>query len=926
MKLQKLLNIITVSVLALSFNLFLSNPAQAGADETFSGIGRCLQSQGQNKVLDIFFLIDESQSLEATDSEAKRADILSSSLIQLGSFRKDVEVNYSVGFFGDKYSVWRSWTTVSPGSVVSEAAKLEKEVRSRHLGKATNWLLGINGATSELNAQHERTKGCSTLIWLTDGGINLLSTKATADAVNTLCDSSFNNLRSSGVNVLGILLRDDAYMQKLSVKDREDQSWFMSLMKPLVEGKGQLSDGTDRTCGTYPVPKNYSEGAVFVANNANALAYEFMKLPPQIEGCKLASSTADGKLNFNAEAGISEFQVVTMSQNWQLNNPKKQSFINTSKDIEVYESTGVSQIRVALDETKLGKWNFSGTSNKGSLFVCSGLDIVIDEGVELIAGKPGKLSGRVILQSSKLPADLSVYNKNHPITVEQIGGDGSYTQPVQASQSGKSDFQIENFVPTPGQSSLEIRVTLYPKTKSGFALKPISVSKKLAVRLPSNYPSLKNSPVVLTDLKPSKNPSKGYLIFNGPVGANGKVCVDKSSKLKIVSDAVDRSDEYTVGTTGLSVDGCLPLQSGQSGKIQISVDNPVTAEANVKALLPVTYYSDAEPDKKFTLDAKVQFKTLIKGNRGPWEIALTILGVVLPLLLIQLMNYLTTKIAFGRQVQRASYDVLINNNDRYTDSSGASIQPAALDFKPRPEQPDVRSFEDGVGTFSTRLSKLVFPAPWYEVKAPDGSRVITLVHAAPQLKARFKSGKLAPIPGDMGKIWVLKISDEALRNFDKSSPIRGSLVIFKRNNNSKPNQFSDVFNSVTTKAGLWNEISRLAEVVKTETEVAADKPQRFKRSKPGDEGGALPPSPRSNPPTRPGSGRPGTGAQPTGSAPIRPGSTTPGSTSIRPGSNSPNPGSTAPQPGTATPRPGSGAPRPGSGNPRPGSSNPPTRN
>ncbi len=76
----------------------------------FADLGRCLQSQGKEKVLDVFYLIDESKSLQGTDAENKRADILSSSLLQLASFRKDVTVNYSVGFFAHKYSVWKQWT------------------------------------------------------------------------------------------------------------------------------------------------------------------------------------------------------------------------------------------------------------------------------------------------------------------------------------------------------------------------------------------------------------------------------------------------------------------------------------------------------------------------------------------------------------------------------------------------------------------------------------------------------------------------------------------------------------------------------------------------------------------------------------------------------------------------------------------------
>ena len=78
---------------------FIAAQAVPSTDGAFEDLGRCLQSQGKNKVLDVFYLIDESASLQDTDPDNARADILSSSLQQLASFKNDVTVNSSVGFF-----------------------------------------------------------------------------------------------------------------------------------------------------------------------------------------------------------------------------------------------------------------------------------------------------------------------------------------------------------------------------------------------------------------------------------------------------------------------------------------------------------------------------------------------------------------------------------------------------------------------------------------------------------------------------------------------------------------------------------------------------------------------------------------------------------------------------------------------------------
>jgi hypothetical protein len=364
----------------------------------------------------------------------------------------------------------------------------------------------------------------------------------------------------------------------------------------------------------------------------------------------------------------------------------------------------------------------------------------------------------------------------------------------------------------------------------------------------------------------------------------------------------------------------MPIRNGEGdGKISLTIANDITASADVVLEIPVTYYSEAEPGKSFTLGARVEFASHVPGEENAkwWTILLTILGIALPLGLIYLMSWLTTKIAFGRQVQRSAYPVMLTPADRYTGRDGNAIAIDGADFKIRPEQPDVRSFDDSVGTFRTKISKLVLAAPWFEVKASEGTRIITLTHAAPQLKHRFSSGKLAPIPGDMGKIWALQVSDADLLKFEKSTPIPGTLVIFKRNNLANPNQFRDVFNGVTTKAGMWREVTRLADVVKNESV----KPEKTaKGNKGGNGGGPTPPPPPPAGPGRPGGTPPRPGSS--GPAPIRPGS---GSSSpVRPGGSTPSSAPAAPSAPSTSSRP-SGATTPTAPPPRPGSSQPPKR-
>ena len=851
------------------FKMPATSPA-AESERTFEDLGRCLQSQGKNKVLDVFYLIDESGSLKATDPNDDRADILSSSLEQLASFNSDVTVNYSVAFFAHQYTLWQSWRTVNKGGIVPEAVKLNSEIRKRKNGLLTDWLQGIDGAINELNAQHSRTNGCSTLIWLTDGGIMLGDELKTDAAIDRLCNNRFDVLRKNGVTVLGILLKNEKALSKLSQEEQAYQADRMSTMGPMVTGRGMLADGEEVTCGTYPIPKNYHQGALFVAQDPTELAYEFLKLPPRIEGCSNFKDFERGNGKFEVENGISEFQIVTTSRDWRLIDPAGKPVTAATKGIGIFETAGAAQIKVGSTNSGIGEWIFTGNGGDSSLFYCSGLDIRIDPGSEFIAGKAGILSGKVITQATGLAADLTAYDSDHPITIELITN-GKSGEKREAEQSDPASFMLKKFTPGKGSSEAEVRITLNLKTKRGIKLAPVSVSQKIDVRLLSNYPSIKDEPIVLSMLASAIKPAKGAVVFTSPASSDGKICFDPNAKPIVIQDRVSRADKYEISTTGLDVDGCLPIRQGEDSEFQLTVSNPVTADGEVVLGLPITYYSDAEPGKQFTLNAEVNFKSDKPGDAFPLNIILMVLGTLIPLGAIYFLNWLITKLTVGSQLKRATYNVKVTPSDGYTALDGSKITPQDVEFKGLPQQGDVRSFAEQGLTFRAKVSKLALPGPWFEVAAPSESRVITLAHATPRIKSRFASGKLAPTSDDLGKVWVLQISDAELEKFDKGTSVIGKLIIFKRNNSKEADQYRKVFDSVTNKPGVWAEISRLASVVAEERAAKMKKPEKDsggskkKKDDPnGGGGGGVVTPPR---PPRPGDG---SGPGRIGTSPIRP--------------------------------------------------------
>ena len=268
----------------------------------------------------------------------------------------------------------------------------------------------------------------------------------------------------------------------------------------------------------------------------------------------------------------------------------------------------------------------------------------------------------------------------------------------------------------------------------------------------------------------------------------------------------------------MDAQGCLPIRQGEESTLKLTVSNPVTASTDVILGVPISYYSDAEPGKSFTLNAQVNFGSDPAGDPFWWILFLTILGIGLPLGLIYLLLWWATRIAYGRQLQRAEYPVAITTEGRITNRDGGAIVTHGDNYQGRPQQDDVRVLQDGGATLSAKLPKTVLTEPWYEIKAPEGSRVISVGNIAPRVKnkKRFASGKLAPIVGDLGKIWYLLITDEALKKAEKGSLIDAKLVIFNRRDLTNLNQHRDSLAKVSSKPNLGTEVDELITKVKAE--------------------------------------------------------------------------------------------------------------
>lgn len=807
--------ILVVSLLLAPFTVCTIGTANSSnqSQRAFDDLARCLNSKD---TLDVFYLIDESGSLQQTDRDDKRAPILAASLKELTKLKENLKVNYAVGFFADRYATWSNWEKLDLSNVDERSKKLEQEVAQRDRGQATDWLLAVESAALELKKQRSKSNSCQVLIWLTDGAIDTSKAKYSEEsALQELCDVTFNGLRQAKVTVLGVLLKSEEDLERLARETGEEtrQSVLakMSFMGPLVEGSGKIGvqpNTENLTCGDNPIPANFSAGALLIAENPISLAYQFLRLSSLLSGGTQAGFTGTNPGQFIIEEGVARFRIITTSPSWSLTNPSGK-VVSDGPGVEVSTSSGATQITVPVTKEMYGTWKFGyKTDSNNELILFSGLQLKLDAG-ELIAGRTGTLSGAVLPEFGNQLVDLSIFGSSK-ITAQEVLGDGSISPPRSARISEKNKFVLENYTPSPDQGQVEIRVVLEVSTKSGLALAPVSASRTLAVRLPDNYPSVANSPISFSTLKGVRGKAEGEAVFKGPSVGSGKVCLGNP---QVVNDSVDRKSTYEWNFISSDLkNNCITLAQKEEKRIGIEVSNKVPANSEMVAELPATYYSDSE-GREFTLNVPMMVTTETNALGIPVAIFLTILGFLLPMLAIYLMMLLSTKIALGNSMQRGQWNVRVDSLKGITGPNGESIQPIAEDFKFISDTHDSRKFSDSLGDVYAKVSKLVFPSPWFELHASPGTRVVTMIAGPVRAIKRFDSGAISPVRGNIHDIWALSFKDEDLRSLGAKTSIPAQLVIFKRNNLANKNQFMEKFLQVTTTAGIWGRVVSLSEKV-----------------------------------------------------------------------------------------------------------------
>ncbi|MFB7251560.1 hypothetical protein [Microbacterium sp. NPDC056234] len=871
----------------------------------------CLASQS---TLNVYYLIDSSTSLRradgggaGSDPDMVRAQILGNSLSQLGALGDDITVNWGAGFFATDYSEAIDWQGYDAGSPDKLAAAIENKRPEGY----TNWPDALAGAQRQLADQQSTAPGCQMLIWLTDGALDIKAPDGQQtedfDALNAMCGAVlddrgaqpsgygvFNSFRQSGVVVVGALLAVGA--------DAADAS---GTMQTLVEGG---APGADPVCGQQPMPDTFVHGAFVNADAPDALSLVFLQLGAQVAGGFPQPFDEDG--GFWIDQGVSRFRVI-VSGDWTLNPPEGSDLPAVSSDAAdaaewatVQTDVGVSIIEVAVDDEAEGRWRLEAENRTtSSLYLFSDLGIEFDDINEIEMSADGSFA-----------AALSATVRDIDGEAVDLGGFGEAAFSASYLSEGKRTALPEATVdqdtgritiPLPADvnlASIDVSASIDPlrTAEHDLPLAPVTTQKTITLTLGADFPhAVTDPPTRLSDLEGADGRAEGVITIVGPSqNGAGTACV-AADRTTIASDAGDRGDTWRWSFAGLDENGCVAVPENGEVQIPVAATNEIAADSDVAAMVPITFAS--ANGEAVEQNVPVEFRSTHPVNTAAvllLALALLAVGLLLPLLVLWVLNWLTTRIDVPKSTQRAAFPIEIGTSAVHitAPTQGTALSDA---FAYRSPSDGERSISDPVlGALRARVPWFPLRAPWYEVTAPAGTALITaragrMATGSTDSRRRLRFAKLP-----LDRFFGVVVPESELRRTARGDSVTGTVVIYHRASPSDQGQHAQRLAEITVDSTLAEAVNRArAELVESDRAKAssatngpggaaarpvtgspASAPAPAPR--PSSDGGTPPPLPgraggATAPPARGGSGAPQRSGGPGTPPPPRPGTPPP---------------------------------------------------
>lgn len=682
-------------VVSLISALLFPLPTARAAD-AFDALAACINKETSTQI-NIMFLIDSSGSLKwedknrktpGSDPDDKRADIIASSILLLERINQEKDLYFSLTTFditspgqdaqGNKYAEY-PWTQATPEKV-QDASEWTEKIKDFDNGQKTDWAAGLRNAKKKLQeAPASEGEACQAIIWFTDGGIDVgEGPEDLKRSIRELCgvtpgesgipqESLITSIREAGIHLIGVFLKP----QLLTEKNRGP----VSLFKPAVLGQGELAPSSlgqgTFTCGEYPVPDSHGQGKLIEVNNTDELAGEFLRLTMQIiEGQPAFDTCQSGVTNFTMDPGIKDAVFLLPSLNWKISIPGGNQVSRQALPAGWNETTPLerfSVLNVPIGKNLVGKWsvNSGNSSSCASVFLDAGVQPRIKKNSTFTAGTANQEIAGLVVNSDGSAANLSEF-KSVELSAEAIDNTSQNRERkafplVVAKNDSTWSGAIE---PYTGSSTASLLLKLDLVTKSGVKLPTIKSAVEVPLVVPDQLCRLQSNTLKLSDLY-TQSPARGTVNINGPKQGD---CLVSIKSISIKQDPVGRSTEMfkpslTNENTGekLAIGDEVLVKQGENLGLEITLSNDITADGKSKGLVLLKTRT-ADSTQSLELLADLEFDSKVKPP-SVWLISLlTLLGLFIPLSLLQLSNFFFARFRM-KDIRVANVPVKVNISD-----------------------------------------------------------------------------------------------------------------------------------------------------------------------------------------------------------------------------------------------------------------------
>jgi hypothetical protein len=761
------------------------------------------------EVLNVFYLIDDSGSLADTDPERLRVDVLADSLASLANLSPAVQVNWASGAFKSDFTLLTGW---APLGSAQDAEVLRNAIPEDSPGW-TNWEAAVVGARDSLVTQSVTAPGCSLLIWLTDGVINLGAggdgAIETENAFNRLCVGApgvagiMQRLRTDQVVVFGVLLNVPS-----SGENRGPQA--SERLIRLVEAAPDAVDSVALApCGVASSVD--VRGTVEVVKAAGDLAKVFDRLPALLAGGTIGDIDPDSG-DFLVPAGVSRFAVQfgLRAEPWVLEAPNGQTISQGDLDspagvrVSTTGSAAKPSVDVVIESADMtGTWRIvDHLAGQDLLYRFSDLQVDLDDlqgaNYGVVSGEGSIVTG-VIRDRDGAPANLNLYRFEWRIQELLPGEPLPRDLPSDTTNGEEAQFAVDlsSTIAQPGdQMSVVINLTNLRTVDGDIPLAGPTVSLPLTV------------------LRPGQVPRDVHIEFSGPAGspaspAEGNLVAELAEEgntvgIQVPENAlgatVDRFDrEFQILGSGPE---CIPgvVVCGEFSSTQALVpftlgiapaEKPrysvVTGEVLVELLVPADADSPEAPPVRviqtlpFTLDTE---RPINLGLLSSLLIGLLLLGLAIPIVLAWALKRFLVWITHDRLLQRAEFAVTITDGLASLTEGDLSDETALVGaFRNLPPHDRVRSHADTrLGILAIRVPWKPLAAAWFALTPPAETRLIAAHtgEAPRRLSSAVNAGRLVATNGVLASLWAVALHKRDLLLHTSGAPLAGTLVVYLR--------------------------------------------------------------------------------------------------------------------------------------------------